>query len=66
MPRQHTDCLNSINKIWSLYRRDLCPLVIRARGNKGHVAIRALNSDEISKLCACLTTKNPLLAKFFV
>jgi len=57
MPRQHTDCLNSINKIWSLYRRDLCPLVIRARGNKGHVVIRALNSDEIEQIVCLLNYK---------
>jgi len=53
VPRQHTDCLNSINKLWTLYRRDLFPLIIRARSNKGLAVIRALNSDKI-KQTVCL------------
>jgi len=57
VPRQHTDCLNSINKLWTLYRRDLCPLVIRARSNKGLAVKRACNSDEIKQILCLLNFK---------
>src|SRR5215510_5585851 len=66
VPRQHTDCLNSINKLWTLYRRDLCPLVIRARSTKGLAVIRALNSDKGKQIVCLLKYKESLLAKFFV
>jgi hypothetical protein len=51
--RQHTDCLNMVNKVAAL------PMRPESTGHK------ARNSDEVLKTVRLLTTKNPFSAQFF-
>jgi hypothetical protein len=51
--RQHTDCLNMVNKVAAL------PMRPESTGRK------ARNMDEVLKIVRLLTTKNPYPAQFF-